>query len=194
MDAIRSVVPGARFVHVDPVINVVADPERPEDTASVEGHRMAQFQAWDMLSGAAWPQLGGRPDLLDVVGINYYHDNQWIHDGPPLDIGHPRYTPLRALLAETFDRYGRPILVAETGIEGRARPNWLAYVCAEVRAAIALGVPVEGVCLYPVLDHPGWDDARYCPNGLLQFGPGTCCRPVYGPLAQELARQRARGF
>ena len=148
MDAIRSVVPGARFVHVDPVINIVAD-KRAKDMLAVEGYRTAQFQAWDMLSGAAWPQLGGRPDLLDIVGINYYHDNQWTHDGPPLDIGHPRYRPLRALLAETFDRYGRPIFVAETGIEGRARPNWLAYVCAEVRAAIALGVPVEGVLPLP---------------------------------------------
>ena len=27
-------------------------------------------------------------------------------------------------------------------------------------AAAALGVPAEGVCRYPVLDHPGWDDGQ----------------------------------
>ena len=56
-------------------------------------------------------------------------------------------------------------------IEGAARPAWLRMILAEVDAAIALGVPVEGVCLYPVLDHPGWDDGRYCPNGLLACSP-----------------------
>ena len=146
-----------------------------------------------MIAGHAWPQIGGREGLLDIVGVNYYHNNQWIHGGPTLDIGHPLYKPLRALLAETYERYGRLLLVAETGIEGRARPQWLAYVCAEVRAAIALGVPVTGVCLYPVLDHPGWDDGRYCPNGLLQFERTGTRRPVYAPLAAELARQQRRG-
>ena len=194
VEAIRAVLPEARFVHVDPIVNIVADPSRPQDHLSAEGHRMAQFQAWDMIAGTAWPQLGGRAEYLDIVGVNYYHDNQWVHGGAPIDIGHPRHKPLRSLLAETFDRYGRPLFVAETGIEGRARPDWLAYVCSEVRAAAALGVPVEGVCLYPVLDHPGWDDTRYCPNGLLQFDPDTCERPLYEPLARELRRQQTLGL
>lgn len=190
MEAILSVVPTARFVHADPVINVICDPTRPWDAPHAEGHRQAQFQAWDMIAGRSWPQLGGREALLDIVGVNYYFNNQWIHGGPPIDIGHPLYKPFRRILAETYARYGRPIFVAETGIEGDRRPGWLAYVCAEIRAAMAAGVPVEGLCLYPVLDHPGWDDERYCPNGLLQFSPGRAERGVYGPLAAELARQR----
>ena len=28
----------------------------------------------------------------------------------------------------------------------------------QVLTAIEAGVPVEGVCLYPILNHPGWDD------------------------------------
>ena len=189
MDAIRAVLPSACFVHVDPIINVVADVTRPEDRFHAEGHRQAQFQAWDMIEGRAWPQLGGRPDLLDIVGVNYYHNNQWIHGGPPIDMDHQQYKPLRFLLFETYERYGRPIMIAETGIEGRARPKWLAYVCAEMRAARKMGVPVEGICLYPVLDHPGWDDGRYCPNGLLKFGGKTDARSIYQPLQQELKRQ-----
>ncbi len=50
-------------------------------------------------------------------------------------------------------------MIAETGIEGAYVRKWLAYVCAEMRAARKMGVPVEGICLYPVLDHPGWDGA-----------------------------------
>ncbi|WP_380784681.1 glycosyltransferase [Sphingomonas sp. R86521] len=170
MEAILLVDPPARFVHADPVINVVTDRSRPHDAPAAEGHRIAQFQGWDMIAGRAWPQIGGRPDLLDIVGVNFYHNNQWIHGGPPLAYGDPRARPFREILADTYARYGRPIFVAETGIEGDARAPWLQSIIAEVQAAIALGVPVEGICLYPVLDHPGWDDGRYCPNGLLGHG------------------------
>ncbi|KQT54089.1 glycosyl transferase family 1 [Aureimonas sp. Leaf454] len=191
MEAILAVVPRARFVHADPVINVICDPSRPHEAPFAEGHRQAQFQAWDIMAGRAWPQVGGREALLDIVGVNYYFNNQWIHGGPPIDIGHPLYKPFRAILIETYARYGRPIFVAETGTEGERRPAWFAYICSEVRAAMRAGVPVEGICLYPILDHPGWDDERYCPNGLLQFHRGRGTRTAYAPLAAELARQRA---
>jgi hypothetical protein len=58
------------------------------------------------------------------------------------------------LLAENYAHYQRPIFVAETGIEDETRPAWMRYICNEVYAAIAAGVPIEGVCLYPILNHP----------------------------------------
>ena len=191
MEAIHAVDPAARFAHVDPVINVVTDPARPWDAAQAEGHRLAQFQGWDLIAGRIWPQIGGRPELLDIVGVNYYHNNQWIHGGPPIDRHHRLHRPFHRMLAETYARYGRPIFVAETGIEGEARPAWLAHVADEVAQARRLGVPVEGLCLYPVLDHPGWDDERACPNGLLHTigdPPERRADPAY---AAELARQQA---
>jgi hypothetical protein len=40
------------------------------------------------------------------------------------------------------------------------------------------------------MDHLGWDNERYCPNGLIEtHGEG---RTVYAPLAEELAHQQAR--
>lgn len=167
MEAILAVDPAARFVHADPVINVITDPSRPFDAPAAEGHRLAQYQAWDMIGGKAWPQIGGRPELLDIVGVNFYHNNQWIHGGAPLAFDDPMSRPLHAILADVYARYGRPIFIAETGIEGCARPAWLEMILREVKIAQSLGVPVEGICLYPILDHPGWDDDRYCPNGLL---------------------------
>ena len=191
MDAIWAVEPRARFVHADPVINVIPHPHRPHEWGHAEGHRQAQFQGWDMIAGLSWPQLGGTPRHLDLVGVNYYFNNQWIHGAGPIDIGHPLHRPFRYLLAETYARYGRPVFVAETGVEGDRRPDWLAGIAAEVRAARAAGVPVAGLCLYPVADHPGWDNDRPCPNGLLAAEGGPGGRVANPPLAAELKRQRA---
>ncbi|WP_426128559.1 glycosyltransferase [Pararhizobium sp. PWRC1-1] len=186
MDAIVSVDPRARFVHCDPVIHVVTDPARPWERRVAEGHRQSQFQGWDLIAGRMWPQIGGAEKYLDIVGVNYYHNNQWIHGGPPIDMDHPRYKPLRSILIETYARYGKPIFIAETGIEGERRPSWIAYVYAEVRAAMKTGVPVEGICLYPIVNHVGWDDERPCDNGLLSMRSEGKERQVYEPLAHAL--------
>lgn len=193
MEAILADDPTTRFVHCDPMISIVNDPARPADAAHAGGHHESQFQAWDMLSGRIWPQLGGRPELLDVIGVNYYFNNQWIHGGPPIDTDHSLYIPLHQLLAEIHARYGRPILMAETGIEGDRRADWFRYVAQEVATARARGVPVEGICLYPVANHPGWDDDRDCPNGLLSAQVAGGRRSVHAPLAEALAASARHG-
>ncbi|WP_320194945.1 glycosyltransferase [Agrobacterium rosae] len=189
MDAILSVEPRARFVHCDPVINVITDPSRPWERGVAEGHRQSQFQGWDLLSGRMWPQIGGAEKYLDIIGVNYYHNNQWIHGGPPIDMDHPLYKPFRTVLTETYARYGKPIFIAETGIEGDRRASWASYIHQEVTAATKQGVPIEGICLYPIVNHPGWDDDRACENGLLaaKFENGE--RSVHQPLSEELKRQ-----
>ena len=136
--------------------------------------------------GEKLAQLGGTRAALDIVGVNFYSNNQWVHGGPTIGLSDSRYRPFRSILAEVYARYGRPIFVAETGCEGDARPGWLRYVAAEVRAAIRLGVPVEGICLYPILNHPGWDDGRDCPNGLLEHTADAAGRVPYPPLAQAI--------
>ncbi len=187
--------PAARFVHCEPAINIITDPSRPEQRRDAEGWHLAQYQAFDMIAGRMWPQLGGEPRLLDIVGINYYFDNQWIHAGPPIDQNHPLYRPVRGLLTEIFARYGRPLLIAETGIEGDRRADWARDIRAEAVAARAAGVPVEGLCLYPIIDHIGWDDDRNCPSGLLASGFVTGQdRAVHAPLAAELRRWENLSF
>ena len=101
--------------------------------------------------------------------------------------------PLSQLLADVHDRYGRPMFLAETGIEGDVRPAWFRVVGNEMAQARQAGVPVEGICLYPVTDYPGWDDERHCLTGLLGYIQADGGRPVYAPLAEEIAaQQRAR--
>jgi hypothetical protein len=186
--AVREAAPGARVLAVDPLIHVV--PRPGQDPGPAAAYSEAQFQAWDMLAGRRSPELGGGPGLLDIVGVNHYWDNQWEHGGGPISPFDPRARPLRDLLAGVHARYGRPILLAETSIEGERRADWLRHVGAEVREAIRAGVPVEGFCLYPVLSHPGWDDDRYCPNGLLEMEARDGRRMEHAPLAAELRRQQ----
>ncbi|HYH22461.1 MAG TPA: beta-glucosidase [Azospirillum sp.] len=190
IEAVRAVDPRARFVHVDPAIRVAAHPDRPDDQGEAAAYTRCQYQSWDMMAGELWPGLGGRPELLDIIGLNYYSDNQWFFGGGTIPPGDPRYRPFREILADCWERYRRPILVAETGAEEDARAPWLNYVAGEVLAALEAGVPVEGICLYPVLDYPGWTNDRHCKVGLLGYLDAEH-RSVHQPLADELRRWQA---
>jgi hypothetical protein len=188
--AIRSVDPSARFVCAEPLINVLPKSSDPDHVHAAEAKRLSQFESIDLLTGRLEPELGGSPDLLDLIGLNYYPDNQWYLEGSTIPMGHYAYRPLSEMLKEAHQRYGVPILLAETGAEGSSRAPWLNYVCAEVREAMAQGVPVAGVCLYPVVDYPGWEDERLCPVGLLSAPDSHGARSAHQPLAYELRRQR----
>jgi beta-glucosidase/6-phospho-beta-glucosidase/beta-galactosidase len=193
IEAMWSVNPDIRIVHTEPMINVVAHKDRPQDGAAAEGHRQAQYAALDMIAGRTHPELGGREEYLGVLGVNYYVHNQWIYPGghgTMIEPSHARYRPVWQMLREVYERYRRPIFVAETGIEDVARPAWLRYVGYEVRRAILEGVPVHGLCLYPVVNHPGWDDDRHCYNGLWDYADANGEREIYEPLARELESER----
>ena len=187
---IRIVDPRAKFVCAEPLINVLAGPDSPQDIEAAESKRLSQFESLDLLTGRLEPELGGSPDLLDLVGLNFYPDNQWYFGGSTIPLGHHAYRPLHEMLAEAERRYDRPVFIAETGAEGSARPAWLHYVCSEVETARGLDVTVEGVCLYPVLDYPGWENERVCPVGLLSMPNERGQRTVCSTLARELRRQQ----
>ncbi|MDQ6894605.1 MAG: beta-glucosidase [Acidobacteriota bacterium] len=187
---VRNVLPAARIVSPEPIIEIIASPKRPQDRLLAENYRLSQFQAWDMISGRQSPELGGSEDALDIIGMNYYVQNQWIHEGAVLVPSHPHHLPLRYMFREVWERYRRPLFVAETGVEAQARPEWLRYVGRETRAAARLGVEIHGLCWYPILNHAGWEDDRHCPNGLWDYADDAGNRAIYAPLAAELARQQ----
>lgn len=188
--AMREIHPQTRVFHIDPMINLVADLSRPEDRVNAERYRQYSFDFWDMICGRLNPILGGQPEYLDVIGVNYYSDNQRIFNGATLELSNPQYIPLHCLLDEVWERYKRPLFIAETGTEDEARPSWLRYIGQESRAARAAGVGLEGVCLYPILNHPGWDDDRHCYNGLWDYAQENGQREAYAPLARELEHQQ----
>lgn len=197
MDAIWAAMPNARFMHVDPIIHVIAAQRRPEDKPAAEAYRLSQFQSFDMLSGRMWPELGGHEKYLDIVGVNFYPHNQWFYNlkgfqrirrFTPISRRHPLYRPFREMLAEVYERYRRPLYIAETGAENRLRAGWFRYMCSETKAAIASGTPVHGMCLYPIVNHPGWVDGRHCHNALWDYPDEHGRRQIYEPLARELER------
>lgn len=196
--AVRAVFPSARFAQIEPLIHVVADEERPWDTEAAEAYRQSQFAAWEMIAGRKDPELGGAEEFLDVIGVNYYWYNQWIlaedptAPGKTIMLGEERYRPFHQILIEVHERFRRPMFIAETGTEDDDRALWLRYICDEVRLAQSAGVPIHGICWYPILNHPGWDDDRHCHNGLWDYCNTEGCREIYAPLADELQAQLKR--
>ena len=199
IEAIWSVDARARIVHVDPLVNLVPPLDGPDRAALAAEQHASQFAAWDWLAGRARPELGGHPRYLDIMGVNYYHNNQWeypvtrehmVHlrwDGEPRD---PRWVPCHQLLAAAYARYHRPIFVAETSHFGAGRARWITEMAAEVAQARAIGVPVAGICLYPILDRPDWNDADHWHNsGLWDLIPDA-----HGRLQRVLIEQYAAAF
>ena len=154
-DAVRRVAPDARFLHAEPLIHVAPASPAESDIYAAEGYRVLQFEALDMLAGRIAPELGGRPDYIDLVGVNFYPDNQWYLGGSTIPLGHHAYRPLRDMLAEVHARFGRPLILAETGAEGTARPSWLHYIGSEVAAARRTGVSRPGDLPLPDRRLPG---------------------------------------
>jgi protoporphyrinogen oxidase/glycosyltransferase involved in cell wall biosynthesis len=163
-DAIWSVQPHARMLQCDPLIHVIAPPGRTDWIVQAADWRESQFEAWDMLCGRAHPELGGAARYLDMVGLNYYHSNQW-ESGSNLrlwwHLGEPRRLPLHQLLLEVTRRYQRPLLLAETSHVGSGRGAWIREMASETMLAMQLGADVRGICIYPIIDRPDWEDASH---------------------------------
>ncbi|HEV7620021.1 MAG TPA: NAD(P)-binding protein [Burkholderiaceae bacterium] len=163
-DAIWEFNSRARIMHCDPAVHVVAPANRPELQDAAAAIRQSQFEAWDMLSGRLEPELGGAPRYLDLIGVDYYHDNQWeIETNETLDwhLDDPRRCPLHRLLIEVYQRYQRPILLSETSHAGSGRGVWIREIAQEIALAKSHDVDLIGVCLYPIIDRPDWQHARH---------------------------------
>lgn len=167
MKAIRSVDPRARFLHVEPVVHTVAPVDQPELVALAEEVRDFQWQAFDLLCGRAEPALGGSPEALDLIGVNHYHSSQWEVGTERRLYWHerdPRRRGLAEMLRDTWERYRRRLIVAETSHVGAGRAAWLNDIASQVERARARGVPVDGLCLYPLVDRHDWNDPRHWHN------------------------------
>ena len=194
--AIRAEDPGARFIHVEPLIHVVPPVDQPELTQAAEDFCGYQWQVWDMLSGRIAPELGGAADAIDWVGVNHYHDAQWeIGSGARLDwdTGDPRRRPFASLLEQAWQRYRLPIVVAETSHVGVGRARWLDDIAAQTALAAQGGARIEGLCLYPAVDRPDWNDhTHWHRSGLWDAaGPGSHESTTAVPAARRLATDYA---
>ena len=161
--AMREIDPTVRILTTEPLVQIVPPVNATRQqiiNAAVADEN--QFQSVDILAGLIAPELGGSPDYLDILGFNYYYNNQWI-DGTSTFLGwndqipDPRWLPLRRLLMKAYRRYKRPIALTETSHPGIDRPVWIDMIGRECGAVIQDGIPLWGACIYPIVDRPDWD-------------------------------------
>jgi beta-glucosidase/6-phospho-beta-glucosidase/beta-galactosidase len=168
---IREVDPEARMVHVDPIIHAVPPPDRPDLAKDAYDKAYDEaYEAWDMLFGRLHAELGGAPEILDIVGVNCYNFSQAeiAMGGERKILGprDPRRKPLSELLLYAWQRYHRPLIIGETSGYADKRAEWLRMTMEESMKAILSGVDLQGVCLYPCVDIPDWNTGEWAQIGM----------------------------
>jgi beta-glucosidase/6-phospho-beta-glucosidase/beta-galactosidase len=193
--AIRAVDAEARMVHIDPLVQVVAPRDRPDLIEAAHHETFVDtFLAWDIIAGKEHPELGGSPEILDIVGANNYSFGQmeYRESGPhaALSPDDDRIVPLCDLMRTVWERYRRPMIIGETsGMEG-GRAAWLKDVMEESLAAVNSGIDLHGICLFPAVDMPDWHTGKWLHNGIcdLEDNGGVLRRVPSERYVAELRR------
>lgn len=200
IEMMREADPHVKIMPTEPLIHIVS-PD-PADTALVlAAHKkhQEQFQVLDILTGKMCPELRGKPEYLDIIGVNFYCDNQWTvtdHQYIPWDESppNPLWKSLYSLVEEVFIRYGRPVVISETSMAGDKRYPWLKMIAEECITILQSGIPLLGCCIYPVIDRPDWDfPAQWHHSGVWDIhNPDTLEREIHGEsrMALEEFRQK----
>ncbi len=188
--------PRIRFLTTEPLVNIVPPLNAtPLQLMEANALNMDQFQAVDMLCGRLCPELGGSPELLDMLGFNFYYNNQWVtgfQEFLPWLNEKPdsRWLPFRQLLKQAYARYKLPVVITETSHPKEDRPGWIRFMTRECYSVLKEGIPLWGICLYPIIDRPDWDDLKtWHRSGLWDLKPaagGPPQRILYQPYANAL--------
>jgi beta-glucosidase/6-phospho-beta-glucosidase/beta-galactosidase len=193
--AIREIISDARMVHIDPLVQVVAPRDRPDLKDAAEHETFVDtFLAWDILFGKEHAELGGSPEILDIVGANNYSFGQmeYRESGPhaALPPHDDRIKPLCDLMKRVWERYRRPMIIGETSGLGGGRAAWLKDVMEESLAAVNEGMDLHGICLFPAVDMPDWHTGEWLHNGIcdLKDCSGELKRIPSENYVQELRR------
>ncbi|MDV6167203.1 hypothetical protein R1T16_02125 [Flavobacterium sp. DG1-102-2] len=156
--ALKSVLPECRIVLVEPLISIHGG--LSDDPFHIYNLNEHQFQAMDIIAGRMCPELGGSEVYLDILGFNYYWNSQWDHNTGtlPWPEDYKRRTRIADLLKMAYLRYSKPIFLSETGHFGTGRAQWIEEITEGCIIALSEGIPLQGMCIYPVTDRPDWDD------------------------------------
>jgi beta-glucosidase len=117
-------------------------------------HAIARERLEALCAGAAKP---------DVIGVNYYPELSARELAPYGDevvgVTFNAWTDgLDSIIRGFVDRYGLPILISETAVEGddAHRIDWLEAVVQLLQGLRAEGVPVLGLVWWPLFDFVDW--------------------------------------
>ncbi len=184
IDEVRKIDKNVQFIHADPIMHRVP---KKKNCKIVEEYAQyfeeTRFQVWDMISGKIMPELGGDPSYLDIIGINYYLHNQeyilHVDRDPFILFQEPvcRTIPFNSQKREKFsslcyqihNRYKKPILISETGCFGSLRKIWWRKILTQVEDMLNKGLPILGVCAYPIIDRHDWVNGSLTNSGLWDF-------------------------
>ena len=134
-----------------------------EDIEKAFAVNQDQFQVTDILSGRMCPELHGKPEYLDILGYNFYYNNQWILETHEFlewkkYCNDERFIPLHKLLTSAYQRYHCPFVITETSHPREHRPLWVEMIIEECALTLMAGLPLWGICWYPIIDRPDWDN------------------------------------
>lgn len=196
----KAIYPEVLILSTEPLVNIVpplfATEEQMEQAIS---DNELQYQANDMLCGRICPELGGKEEYLDIVGLNYYYTNQytccnyeiipWLNDW-----NDPRWRPPTELISEAHYRYNRPVLLAETSHPGEDRSKWISFISSQCYELIESDIPLLGICIYPIVDRPDWDDTSYWHDSGLwgAIANDNSARPIDELYASTILKCQAR--
>lgn len=163
IELMKEVDPTFKIMTTEPLISITSsDLSDPNAVLHALDKHKEQYQVLEILTGKLCPELRGKPEYLDIIGVNFYFDNQWTfpehqfipwNESPP----DPAWRNLSSLIEEVFINYGKPIVLSETSHCEEDRPKWLKMIYKECLSILASGIPFYGCCIYPIIDRPDWD-------------------------------------
>lgn len=56
---------------------------------------------------------------------------------------------------------GLPVILTETGHFDGGRAQWIREIAEECEKRLLQGIDLRGVCIYPVIERPDWDDLNH---------------------------------
>lgn len=178
--AIRAVNPAAVIVHVEASTLVHTDDDDLDaHTALVRGvgwlptdlvmgrvDREHPLRDWLVDHGAIPADLDwllAHPQAPDIIGVNYYPDLTPRRiasvGGRVVQVSYDDGTAgLEEALRAFASRYGLPMVITETSIEGddQQRSQWLSESAAMVRSLVDEGLDLRGYTWWPLLDFVDW--------------------------------------
>lgn len=200
IQAIKNIDSNVKFIHTDPLMRRIASKNASHAVRKyVADFCEIIYQGWDMISGKMMPELGGKPEYIDIVGLNYYISNQdivkkFLENGAIETYHLSMQSRLRVgfdvMMQDVYERYQKPIVITETGSYGSLRMPWWRRLLKDMDAAFAKQIPLLGVCSYPIIDRPDWSNGQLTNSGFWDFenGDADCRRIPQQELLDEITK------
>ena len=119
-----------------------------------------QASVIDSVLGRRYPELGGRSELISIIGLNHYRDSTI----PPFH---------RLVMRACERRADKPIWFTETSgpPQGWKQSEWFWWMMSEVQLAAVHGARMDVFTWAPAISMYDWvDETKHLPNGIWRIG------------------------